>query len=163
MNIQNFAPANYAAQPQKVQQPVSFKATLPELKDALEKCDHPDLCAGKKGFIKAKLIKFFEEAQAHLAAKAKGDDTVPKKFDFKLAEENVIPEALKDFKSSGLQGMSLEQKQDVFLKTEFKCSPTSTCDCGKSIPLGEYFAKTVLGEFLKVNKPEVIELDVDKA
>ncbi|MGD9581267.1 MAG: hypothetical protein AB7V50_07830 [Vampirovibrionia bacterium] len=161
MNIQNFARTNYSVQPQKVSQPVAFQATIPELKDALEKADHPDLCDGKKGFIKVKLIKFFEAAQAFLADKAKKDDTVPKKFAFKLAERNEIPEALKDFRSEGLQGMTIKQKEDFLIENEFKCSPTSTCDCGKGIPLGEYFAKTVLAEYVGVKNPEVIELDVD--
>jgi hypothetical protein len=164
MNVQNYSQANFLmpktkAQPAKT---VAFTATLPEIQEAMDTTQNKAFCAGKRGFVTA-IVKFFEGVQAKM--KEKGLKTL----DFKLGQKNEIPEQLKGVKiDSPLKDIplmkgatTLEDVDNVFATAEFKCSPTSTCGCGKNIFLGEYLGKGVFKDILEVkNKPDVIELDV---
>lgn len=163
---QNIVPQKLQAQT-RVKPAVSFTATLPEIREAMDTTQNKHFCAGKRGFVDA-LVKFFEGVQAEMG---KMKDAVVAKLDYKLGQKNNIPEALKDVKiDSPLKDIplmkgaqTLEEVDNVLATAQFKCSPTSTCGCGKNIPLGEYIGKGVFGDILGVkNKPEVIELDASK-
>ncbi|MEW5818729.1 MAG: hypothetical protein AB1782_00935 [Cyanobacteriota bacterium] len=165
MNVQNYSQASFLmpkTQGKPAKSPVAFTATLPEIQEAIDTNTNKAFCPGKKGFVTA-IVKFFEGVQEKM--KEKGLTT----FDFKLGQKNEIPEALKGVKiDSPLKNIplmkgaeTLEEVDNVFATSEFKCKPTSTCGCGKNIFLGEYLGNGVMKDILGVkNKPDVIELDV---
>jgi hypothetical protein len=135
---------------------IAFQATLPEIRDALEKSDK--LCPGKKGFVE-QILAFFEAIQEKVQQKAATDKTLTGTFEFKLGEKNNIPENLKSF---NVEGATLELLDKRLNESSFSCGPDSDCSCGKGQSLGAFFGKVILGNILKVNKPDVIEIETGK-
>ena len=172
MNVQNFMHVNYAnTQPKQVKQSVSFQATLPEMKDALikdakraEQGKKPLLCTGKQAMMMA-VLNCFKELEDKMAAKG------VKSFDFKLGENNDVPDELKDIKLSGkaFEKLSFIKKENTTSiegldkefngeKDKYSCGDDSHCSCGSGQTLGEFLSQVVLGKLLKVSNPDKIEL-----
>lgn len=153
MNIQGFNCASNVKPQASKKQPISFQATLPEIKQAVEE-KQGKLCPGKTAFV-MKVVNFMEGVQQKM--KADSSPEMPKKLDFVLGEVNSLPESVKGIE---VNGNTLAQLDKQLNETSFSCGPDSDCSCGKGQSLGEFFSKVVLAKILKVPNPEKIELDV---
>lgn len=158
MNIQNtLYSGNLLKHSATGQNNVTFTATLPEIREAVDNATTKELCPGKKKFLN-QLIKFFEEFQKQLAKKFKQDSSYPETFEFKLGEINQIPEKFNTIivRNKGTIGdvdKQLNQKQ-------YSCGTDKDCTCGKGITAGRFLAETIFKKILNVNKPNVIEIDI---
>ncbi|OGI17805.1 MAG: hypothetical protein A2255_04630 [Candidatus Melainabacteria bacterium RIFOXYA2_FULL_32_9] len=150
MNIQSNYNLGYTVKkPEKRE--ISFKATLPEIKEAVNKAvEEKKMCPGKASFFN-KLVDFFEKTQEQM----KKNPNIQEKFDFELGQKNEFSEEVRKIK---IDNTTLEDIDNNFNGTSFSCGSDEGCTCGKGQSLGQ-FIKTYFEETLNLNKADTIEIN----
>lgn len=129
---------------------ISFKATPQEIIKATTASN--DLCPGKRRFLQ-NISSYFIGIENQLPQNPK----TPDKFVYKLGEKNEIPDSMKKLGIySGDSFVTLKDFDDNLQNDTFRCSPNSTCSCGKGFSKGEFMANllTMIG----IEKPNEISI-----
>lgn len=134
--------------------PIAFKATPKQILDATQDAK---ICGGKKTFLNS-VAQIFSSVEEQLA---KVSDA-PKEFIYKLGKENNIPKSIANLgierktADGQTQVIKLSDLDKELNKDTFRCSPTSTCNCGVGYTKGSYMTKLL--EMIGVEKPDEISI-----
>lgn len=153
MNVQSIHPA-LSTKSNFKSNPIAFKATPQQI---IAATDTKEICGGKKAFLK-NIAQFFIAAEEQLAKVS----NAPTEFIYKLGEENNIPKSMTDIgiekklADGSTQFVKISDMDKELNKDGFRCSPTSTCNCGVGFSKGSYV--TELLTLLGVEKPDEISI-----
>ena len=131
---------------------VNFGATPQQIYQKLENAQN--ICPGKKRML-TNIADFF----SGIEAKMKKSKDLPDKFEYNLIKKSPISEKMAKLTPGGTgdnANATLKEFDDTFRKATFKCSPTSTCSCGKGMTLGEFASMWL--EKIGCSEPEKITI-----
>jgi len=131
-----------------------FKATPKQILTAVETAQ---MCPGKKMFLQ-RIANFFLNAEEQLNKISEA----PKEYIFRLGQKNKIPNTMEKInlevgtKENPKTIISLKDIDDSLNQESFKCSPTSSCSCGKNLSKGEYMASLL--KTIGIEEPNEIKI-----